>query len=638
MLSWLVARFGAAPRASELVAAGKRAEREGRRGEACELYRGAIAADPLHAAGYLNLGAALEEGGEFDAAEAAYRALLERDAENPYANYNVANMVFARGGDPQGAAQLLRKALRAKRDFPEAQVALSNALDALGRPGEAAEQLRIALEQRPDYAGAWYNYGVVLRKLERFDEAEEALRRAIEFAPDYLPAHGRLCALLRAEGRIDEALRCYHVARGLAPQALELESGELLTLLLSEAVSDAELFARHRAFAERLEATHRPRTEFKNARDAGRRLRVGYVSSEFYRHPVALFLRPVLARHDRSQFEARCYMTGANSDSVTAELRELADGWRDAASMSDNALADAIRGDGIDLLIDLTGHAGECRLGVFAQQPAPVQASWLGYLHSTGMRRMQYRVCDRRTDPPGASESLHTETLLRLPESQWCYRPFLTIDPADAPPCARNGFPTFGSFNQVPKISRTTRAHWSELLMRLPDARLLVAGVPAGRASESLLRELAAGGVAPARIRCVPPMPLDGYLRLFNEVDIALDTFPYSGGTTTCDALWMGVPVLTAPGARSVSRSASSALATLGLADWIAPAPARYVDLAIDKARDTAALATLRGTLRARMQGSALMDEAKFTRELEAVYRHIWRNWCENPAHGARLV
>ena len=638
MLNWLLARLARKPSASELVAAGKCAENEGRHAEACELYRAAVEADPSHAAGYLNLGAALEARGDLTAAAGAYRALLEREAENPYANYNLANVLVARDADNRAAAELLRKALRARHAFPEAHVALSNVLDSLGQPDEAAAHLRSALDQRPDYAGAWYNYGVVLRKLERLDEAEDALRRAIELTPDYLPAHRMLCALLRGDGRIDESLQCYGAARALAPQSLELASGELLTLLLSDAPSDADLFARHRALGERLEAAHSPTVFPKETEDSERKLRVGYVSSDFYRHPVALFLLPVLARHDRSRFDVRCYMTGANADSVTAELRALADGWRDAASMSDAALADTIRSDGIDLLVDLTGHAGECRLGVFAQQPAPVQASWLGYLHSTGMRRLQYRISDRHTDPPGLSESLHTETLVRLPDSQWCYRPFLTIDHAAAPPCARNGFPTFGSFNQAPKISRTTRARWSELLARLPDARLLVAGVPPARATESLLRDLAAGGAAPSRIRLVPYVPLDEYLRLFNEVDIALDTFPYSGGTTTCDALWMGVPVLTAPGSRSVSRSACSALSTLGLADWIAPSPARYVDLAIDKARDTAALATLRGTLRARMQGSALMDEAKFTRELETAYRHIWRNWCENAAHGARLA
>lgn len=618
-----------ASRASELVAAGNQAESEGRLLEACDLYRRAIEADPLHAAAYLNLGAALEAGGDLDAAGSAYRAVLEFDADNPYANYNLANTMLARGAT-ESAARLLRKALRRKQDFPEASVALSNALDSMGRPEEAAEHLRLALKQRPGYAGAWRNYGLVLQKLERLDEAEDALRRAIELDPRHVPAYQALAAILRGEARIEEALQCYAAARAQAPEAFDLESGELLTLLFSDAVSDDDLVARHRAFGARLEAAHASRLRPHAARkDPERRLRVGYVSPDFYRHPVALFAIPVLSRHDRSRFDIRCYMTGTYADSVTLELRQLADGWRDTASMSDAEMADVIRGDGIDVLVDLTGHAGALRLGVFAQRPAPVQASWLGYLHTTGTRCIQYRLCDRHTDPP-ASERLHTEMLVRLPDSQWCYRPFLTIDPVNAPPCASRGFVTFGSFNHPSKLSPATRRLWKELLVALPDSRLLIVGAPAGRTSESLLHDLAADGVAESRITLVPRVPLDEYFRWFNEVDIALDTSPYSGGTTTCDALWMGVPVVTAPGSRPVSRSAASLLATIGLADWIAPAPGRYVQLAVDKGRDAAGLAKLRITLRKRMQASPLMDEAKFTRDLESAYRRIWRNWCDS--------
>lgn len=613
-------RLRAAPAAVELVADGNRLEREGRLAEACALYRRAIEADPSHAAAHLNLGAALEASGDPGAAGDAYRALLERDPGNPYANYNLANLALARGAT-QTAEELLRKALGAKPDFPEAHVALANMLDS--HPEEAAGHLRRALEQRPGYAGAWYNYGLVQRRLEQPDAAQDALRRALELDPAYLPAYQVLAAILRGEARTDEALQLYAAARRHAPQAFDLESAELFTLLFSDAVSEAELFARHRAFGERLERDAPQAVFHKNSKDGERRLRIGYVSPDFYRHPVALFMLPVLARHDRSGFEIRCYSTGTSADSVTAELRGLADGWREAAAMSDEELAGAIRADGVDILVDLAGHAGDSRLGVFARRPAPVQVTWLGYLHTTGTRCIQYRLCDRHTDPAPESEKLHTEKLVRLPYSQWCYRPFLTIAHAPAPPCLANGYVTFGSFNHPSKISPATRRRWNELLAREPDSRLVVVGVPPGRTTESLQRDLAAGGVGESRIRIVPRVPLDEYFRWFDSVDIALDTSPYSGGTTTCDALWMGVPVITAPGSRSVSRSAASLLTTLGLGDWIAPAPERYAALAAEKARDVAGLAKLRATLREQMRASPLMDEAGFTRDLENAYRRM---------------
>ena len=303
--------------------------------------------------------------------------------------------------------ELLRKALRAKPDFPEAHVLLSNALDETGRAGEAAEHLARAVEQRPGYAGAWHNYGVVLRKLERLDEAEDALRRAIELDAGYAPSYAALASLLRREGRIDEALKCYAGARARAPAALEFESAELFALLFSDVVSDDEILARHRANGARLEALHAPQRQVHRAsREPERRLRVGYVSGELYRHPVALFVIPVLARHDRSKFEVRCYMTGAYRDSVTSELQHLADGWRDTASMGDSAMAQAIRGDEIDVLVDLSGHSGESRLGVFAHRPAPVQVYMAGVpeyhrpaLHSVPSLRPPDRPCRQRAPP-----------------------------------------------------------------------------------------------------------------------------------------------------------------------------------------------------------------------------------------------
>ena len=607
--------------AADLVAAGNQAEAQGRIPQACDLYRQAIDADPSHAPAHLNLGAALEARGDLDGAVRAYQRLLEIDPQNPFAHYNLANVAVARGA-LQASEELLRKALAGKPDFPEACVLLAHVLDSGGRAEAAAAHLARAVELRPGYAGAWHNLGLALRKLERFDEAEDALRRAIALQPDYVASYEALGALLRSEGRIREALEVY----AAAPRTAQLESAELFTLLFSESVPDAQILERHRALAARLEAVA-PLTHARPA-DAQKRLRIGFVSPDLHTHPIALFLLPVLERRDRAAFEMRCYMTGPGGDAVTERLRGLADGWCEAAGMSDAELVRAVRADGIDILVDLAGHAGTLRLGVFAQQAAPVQAAWLGYLHTTGLRRMQYRLCDAHTDPPGASEGRHTEKLARLPHSQWCYRPFLDVSPLAAPPCASRGHVTFGSFNHPSKLSDGVRERWRELLAQLPDAELVVLGVPPGRATRALLDALPA-----SRVRVVPRAGMEGYFRWYNEVDIALDTFPYGGGTTTCDALWMGVPVVCALGERSVSRSAASLLTTAGLADWIAPHPGAYVELAVRKARDIGELANLRATLRARMQASPLMDEAGFAANLQRALRRMWRDWCDNPAH-----
>lgn len=603
------------PVSADLISAGNRAEQEGRIADACALYRQAIAADPMYPSAHLNLGAALEAKGDLGGAESAYKAVLAFDATNAFANYNLANIAHARGAT-RSAVGLLRTALRAKSDFPEARVALSNALDALGQGEEAAAELKAALELRPDYAGAWLNYGFVLRRLGRLDEAEDALRRASELAPGEPSSARELGSLLRGQGRIAEALQA--LSRG--PDTLDVRSAELYTLLYSE-FPDEDIFARHVAVGARLDAAFPPPAH-RNERDPNRQLRVGYVAPEFCRHPVGLFLIPMLERRDRSEFQARCYYTGRTVDEVTKELQGLCDGWLDAADMDDAGIVEAIRRDGIDILVDLIGHAPGSRPGIFARRAAPVQLTWQSYLHSTGLRSIQYRLCDAYTDPPGVAERVHTETLARLPDTQWCYRPFIQVDAVTRSPCVDKGYVTFGSLNHPSKISPATRRQWRELLRRVPSARLALIGMPPSLGTTQIVRDLDAGD----RIQVVPRVPLFEYYRWYNEIDIALDTAPYSGGTTTCDSLYMGVPVVTAPGTRAISRSAGSLLRAVGLEDWIAT---DYVDLAVKKANDLRALATLRAGLRERVQNSPMMDEKKAARDLEAAYRSVWRKWCE---------
>jgi len=618
--------------ADALIAEGNKAENSGKLREACEQYRKAVVAAPGYAKAHLNLGIGLEAAGDIDAAIRSYEAAVAIDPRDPYANYDLGKLLCGRG-DLERAEPLIRAALDCKPEFPEAQVVLSNLYESRGDLAAAVIALESALKQRPDWGGVLFNYAVMLWKLRRISEAETALRRAIAIEPGLVPAYGLLGNILRGQARIPEALEVLGVARRLDPGRLDIESTELFVLTCWDEISSEALFARHKDFGVRLERAIARRFEpFGNSADPERRLRVGYVSGNFNFHPVAFFAIPLFERHDRSACEIFCYWTGDAVDDFTRQVQARADVWRDVASMSDAGLAETINRDAIDILVDLSGHSGFFRLAVFAQQPAPVQVAWLGYLSTTGMTRIQYRLCDRHTDPPGMTDRFHTEALVRLPDSQWCYRPVVSIDCSEAPPFRRNGFVTFGSFSNVLKLSPTVRALWAEILTRLPDSRIVFAGVPQGPIRDGLIRDFEKAGIAAGRIAILPRVGSADYFRSFNDVDVALDTTPYSGGTTTCDTLWMGVPIVTVPGTRSISRSTASILATLGLSEWIAASPEDYVRLAVRCAEGRETIAELRRTLRERMRTSPLMDELKFARDVEEAYRRMWRAWCGSGA------
>ena len=673
--------------AEGLIAEGNRAEDAGRLKEACALYREALRLAPQSAKAHLNLGIALQALGDDAGAVAGYEQALALDAANAYAAYNFGKLRYERGLHAE-AEGLLRQALRSKADFPEARIVLACALDAQGKseaaaaeldalpkerqdfgalfihagilrklgrldaaadalrsavkldphnldarttlfhvleasgdPAGAARELEALLRQRPDWAEALHNYGVVLKKLMRPMEAEAALRRAIAAQPGFALAWRTLAGVLLAQARFDDTFALYRDA----PRDIDLASAELFALNASEKVSEDELFARHAAFGRELEKAIPARFAFPNRKDPARRLRIGYISGDFSYHVVALFLQPVLEHHDRAALEVSCYSTAGRVDEYTRKLMAHADAWRPCAGLSSEQIADAIHADGVDILVDLAGHSGEPQLRVFAQKPAPVQATWLGYLNTTGMTRIDYRITDAHADP---TDARHTEKLARLPHSQWCYRPFVRVAAALSPPVQKNGHLTFGSFNQALKLSKASRRLWARILQRLPGSRLVILGVPAGPAQDDLRKDLP----DPARVELVPYVSLPDYFAWYNEVDIALDTTPYSGGTTTCDALWMGVPVITAPGERPSSRSAASILASAGLSDWIAPSAAEYVERAVEFSQNRDQLANLRATLRPRMQASPLMDEEAFTRDLETLYRQMWRQYCNQPA------
>lgn len=595
--------------------------------EALAELEGVLARQPDYGGALYNHARLLRKHGRRADAEAALRRLLAVQPGHPSASYELGTLLALRGefGEAEGE---LRRALEQRKDFTEAHVGLYDVYRAQGRFDAALAQIESAIELRPGWSQLWFFRGVMLNRMHRDAEGEAALRRAIELEPRLSEAYRILGTALLGQLRLPDALRAYEAGRAY-DAAGYIRASELVALNFSDEISSEELFERHRAFGREIEQSIAPLVaRFANARDPERKLRVGYVSGDFHYHAVSTFLLPLLERHDRSRFETHCYSISDVADPVTRRIVDSVDHWRSEPFIPRAELAALILRDGIDVLVDLTGHSSLPSFDIFARRPAPVQAAWLGYLCTTGLTRMDYRITDARSDPPGTSEPLHTETLLRLPRPQWCYRPFASVEVSPEPPCARNGHVTFGSFNYAAKLSRSARRLWAGILERVPGSRLLSLGIPEGAARETILRDLAEDGVDPGRVSFEPRMSLERYLARIGDVDIALDSTPYSGGTTTCDCLWMGVPVVTLPGTRSVSRSAASLLDAVGLAGWIAAGPEDYVRIAAERAGDAGGLARLRGSLRERMRASPLMDEAGFARDMEAAYRQMWRTWC----------
>ena len=566
-----------------------------------------------------------------DDAVSALRSAVAAQPQNFDANYKLAYLLVEME-KPAEAEPLLQRALLSNPNSLDAHASLVNIYLSQGNLTNAAAEAEAALRLRPDWLDLLFDYGLILKRLARLREAEMVFRRAIEIDQTYVRAYQMLGAVLISQCRIQDALKVFDDGRKHCADPFDLESPEMFALNCKDDISIDDLFARHADYGRRLEQLHPARFEpFDNIRDPNRRLRIGYVSGDFQYHVVPLFLLPLLEERDRSAFEVVCYSTGDTADNFTERLRNLSDVWRATSPMSPNEVADLIHRDRIDILVDLAGHSGTPNLRIFAQRPAPVQATWVGYLNTTGLSRIQYRISDNHSDPPGLTDRYHTEQLLRLPHSQWCYRPFVEVECDVNAAFERNGYVTFGSFNQTVKITPTVRKLWAEILTQVPDSRLVVVGVIDIRAQEDLYRDLANNGVERARITMLPFVPVEEYYRSFGGVDIGLDTTPFSGGTTTCDALWMGTPVVTVPGMRSWSRSAASVLTTLGLRDWIAESHEDYVRRAVQFARNPSIIAELRASLRSRMLASPLMDRKQFTRDMEQAYRRMWQSWCSQP-------
>jgi predicted O-linked N-acetylglucosamine transferase (SPINDLY family) len=407
-------------------------------------------------------------------------------------------------------------------------------------------------------------------------------------------------------------------------------------MLYDSAVTPAQIYQRHREWGEAIAGDARAANPivppFSNSADPERRLRVAYLSPDFRYHAVSFFFEPLLAHHDRDAVEFYCYAEVEHPDAVTAALQQIGGIWRNTHGLDDAALRAQLRADAIDIAIDLAGHTGHSRLSAFALKPAPVTATWLGYAATTGLPTIDWRITDARADPPG-QEQFHAEQLLRLPETFLCYRFYGAVVPdVTPPPAATRGAITFGSFNNPLKMSPPTIAAGAQILAAVPGARLVLKSLlfvePSRR--QHFLERFAAHGIAPARLELREPLPdMTDHLRSYAEIDIALDPFPYNGTTTTCEAMWMGVPMVNLIGDRHAGRVGFDLLSQVGMAELAMPDVDAYIAKAVALAGDVPLLARLRQELRERMRESPLCDAAAFARAFEAGLRRMWRQWGE---------
>jgi protein O-GlcNAc transferase len=419
-------------------------------------------------------------------------------------------------------------------------------------------------------------------------------------------------------------------AVGLDPANVRAHSNWLVALHYATDYPREQLAALARVWgvrhAQPLSSARAPHT---NRVDTNRRLRVGYVSGELYRHPVSYFFEALLEAHDRSQVEVTCYSNSRRSDQVTERLAALADRWRSLIDLDDAQAADLIRADGIDILVDLSGHLGNHRLLVFARKPAPVQATWMGYFDTTGVGAIDYLIGDRVVCPQ-AEDHLYVERVIRLPDCYLCYRPPAFAPAVTALPASSTGRIVFGSFNRLAKTNPRVLATWAELLRALPDSQLVMKGTDVNdpHVVTRLRRFFNDRGIASQRLLLLGPSPQAEFLAAYGGVDIALDTFPYSGSTTSAEALWMGIPVVTLRGDRFVARTTETILRAVGLNELVAESETDYIRRTLALAADRDRLAQLRAGLRHRMSTSTLCNGAAFAQAMEAAYRDMWRAWC----------
>ena len=567
------------------------------------------------------------------------------------------------------AEKYLRSAVQKHPNYPEAWTDLGTSLCALGRGADAVACFEKAIALKSDDAIAHERLGELLVSIRGLAAAEPHFRRAIEINPDFSIAWSNLgLALVEATGRLSEAMECFDRAAEADPLSGAARNGRALALLHSYRQDDAlreyeaaialspadplalsaramvmnylswptreEIFVAHTAYAAAVNTVTVP-SEFRGTRDPERRLRIGFVSPDLRAHAVATFLEPLLKHLDRKAFEIYLYHNHAIVDAMSERLKSLATGWRNLHGIADDQAAALIQRDAPDILIDLAGHSSRNRLGLFARRLAPVQVTYLGYPNTTGLTTVDYRLTDALADPLGDADTFVAEQLVRFAPCGWAYSPVPDAPEVSPPPSASSGAVTFGSFNNFTKVTDETLRAWAHLLQQVPGSRLLLKSryFDEPTVSASVRTRLRAAGLPDDRVVLLEhTSTTQSHLTAYAQIDVALDTFPYHGTTTTCEALWQGVPVVTLAGDRHASRVGVSLLTAVGHPELIGADLNDYVRIAVELARDAERLNALRNNLRSDLARSALLDHTGQAAHFGAALRQCWRQWCEQGA------
>lgn len=599
--------------------------REERFDEAAASFRRVLRLDAGSVDAYAALGLVLYKAGKYREARQPFDEAIRRAPEITRHYMNAAANAIALNDAAQALA-VLDQAGPSRGQACAADLAdLGRIFAQLRRPNSALSAYDAALLQSPDDPDILASKARALAATHEVDACVATYERAAQLRGKPEDADEWIAGALGEAGLVIDALRYFAKAEAKSPGGFSVRSDQLLLKNYLADISEDALFEAHKGAADCLDPEPYPDPPADLC--PRRAIRIGYVSADFRRHSVSYFIEPVLTHHDPRQFEIFCYYNGKDHDVVTRRIRQSCTAWREIHSLSDDEAAALIRADGIDILVDLSGHTSGHRLPVFARRPAPIQVSWLGYPNTTGLRQIDFRISDAVADPVGETEKWHTETLVRLPTVFSCYQPPRSAPAVARPPFVQNGYVTFGSFNNVNKLNERVLASWAEVLRRVPDSRLLLkdSALQNEAMRERILAFYGREGVSADRLTLLGrDSNIDAHLARYAEMDIALDPYPYCGTTTTCEALWMGVPVVTLAGKSHRARVGASQLTALGLPELIADSSNRYVDIAEGLARAGERLAALREELRTRFATSPLMDHSGFTRELEGVFRDLW--------------
>lgn len=592
--------------------------------DAAGVYQAILEVEPEQLEALHHLGIVAYQMGRFQEAQSLISKVISLNPQDAMAYSNL-GLIFEALEKLDLAASAFRRSIRLKPDNPEAFYNLANIEKKQGKFKEAIVNYDRALQIKPD-AEIWNNLGTAYVEDMQTTEAEAAYRKAIEMTPAYAMAHFNLGNALRKQGCIAEALAAYLEAKRLQPNYEDASITFLMTLHYQKTDSDY-LYSQALEWAEHFALESLKMSELTFDCDPERRLRIGYVSGDFKSHPVGYFMESVLAMHDHKQVEIFCYANQNILQEITLRLQQSSNHWRNIWGISDQAAAQLICDDKIDILIDLSGYTKGNRLGIFVRKPVAIQASWIGYFDTLGMKTVDYIICDSVVIPE-SQEQFYTEKPLRLPGCYLCFTP----PEVDIAPILRpeGTIFTFGCFNNIAKITPEMVQIYAEILKKLPNSQLYfnrkewLDMVAQARIIKLFIQQ----NIAASRLVFEAANGRQEYFESYHKVDIILDTFPYNGGTTTVEALWMGVPVLVLSGEQFLSRLGRSLLSAVELQDWLADSAQEYIAKAVKYALNMNSLNELRTILRQRLLASSLCDAPKFTRNLEAAYRHIWREYC----------